>query len=200
MRALLKKDFYVLSKQMRFFLLALLIFAALPTASTTLFAVVYSAMLPYSTLAYDERSKWDRLAAMLPYSTRDIVLSKYVLGYLFCALATCIAILAKILFSTAGITPMDTSPLMAISAASIALLLMALTLPPMFRFGVEKGRVVYIIVIVAVATGSLTILGESSAGTAALMELSAMVLPVAAVVINIFSILLSIRLYPKRDI
>ena len=30
-------------------------------------------MMPITTLAYDERSKWDRYAAMLPYSPEQIV-------------------------------------------------------------------------------------------------------------------------------
>ena len=45
-------------------------------------------MLPYTAMAYDERSKWNQLAAMMPYSDRDIVLSKYVFGWLFILAAT----------------------------------------------------------------------------------------------------------------
>ena len=41
-------------------------------SSTASFAFVYSAMLPITAMAYDERSKWDKLAAMMPYSKRSI--------------------------------------------------------------------------------------------------------------------------------
>ena len=66
MKALLLKDFYVLWKQMKAFLVLILLFSALPGSYNAIFAVTYAAMLPYSCVAYDERSKWDQLAAMMP--------------------------------------------------------------------------------------------------------------------------------------
>ena len=68
MKALLLKDFYVLWKQMKAFLVLILLFSALPGSYTAIFAVTSAAMLPYSCVAYEERSKWDQLAAMMPYS------------------------------------------------------------------------------------------------------------------------------------
>ena len=82
MSALIRKDFYVLWKQMRFFLLLVIVFSVIGSEFYTIFAVVWASMLPYTALAYDERSHWDQLAAMMPYSTRNMVLSKYVLGWL----------------------------------------------------------------------------------------------------------------------
>ena len=80
MKGLLLKDWYTLIKQMKIMLVLMLVFACVPGYSMAAFAVVYAAMLPVTALAYDERSKWDELAAMLPYSVREIVGGKYVLG------------------------------------------------------------------------------------------------------------------------
>ena len=88
MQALILKDFYVMWKQTRIFLLVILVFSAIPGSFNAVFAVIYSAMLPYTAMAYDERSKWNQLAAMMPYSDRDIVLSKYAFGWLFILAAT----------------------------------------------------------------------------------------------------------------
>ena len=77
MSALLLKDYYVIFRQMKIFLLLILVFSCIPGTFYSTFAVVYASMLPYTALAYDERSKWDQLAAMMPYSARDVVLSKY---------------------------------------------------------------------------------------------------------------------------
>ena len=73
MKGLLLKDWYTLIKQMKIMLVLMLVFACVPDYSMDAFAVVYTAMLPVTALAYDERSKWDELAAMLPYSVREIV-------------------------------------------------------------------------------------------------------------------------------
>ena len=80
MKGLLLKDCFTLVKQMKIFLLIIIVFSLVPGYSMSAFAIVYSALLPMSALAYDERSKWDSLAAMMPYRPRDMVLSKYLLG------------------------------------------------------------------------------------------------------------------------
>ena len=82
MKALLYKDAMVLWKQMKVMLLLILVFAVFPSEFQNVFAVLYAALLPYSALAYDERSRWDRMAAAMPYSARDIVTEKYVFGWI----------------------------------------------------------------------------------------------------------------------
>ena len=76
MKALLLKDTYVIWKQMKIFLIIILVFSAIPSGFNSAFAVIYAAMMPYTAMAYDERSKWDQMAAMMPYSARDVVLGK----------------------------------------------------------------------------------------------------------------------------
>jgi len=95
-KGLLLKDLYVLMRQMKIFLVMIVIFALVPGGSMTVFAVVYAGMMPYTALAYDERCKWDVLAGMMPYTKRQIVLSKYVLGYLFVLGTAVFSLLAHI--------------------------------------------------------------------------------------------------------
>ena len=90
MHALLYKDFRVMWKQMKAFLLLIAIFCLIPNQALNLsaFFVVYAGlMLPMSLMSYDERAKWDTFAAMLPYASREIVLSRYLGGWLCVALA-----------------------------------------------------------------------------------------------------------------
>ena len=82
MRGLIMKDMLTIAKQAKAFLILILFFAVIPSFSGSSFAMLYAAMMPISALAYDENCKWDQLAAMMPYSVRDIVLSKYLFGYI----------------------------------------------------------------------------------------------------------------------
>ena len=78
MHALLYKDFRVMWKQMKAFLLLIAIFCLIPNQALNLsaFFVVYAGlMLPMSLMSYDERAKWDTFAAMLPYASREIALA-----------------------------------------------------------------------------------------------------------------------------
>ena len=200
MKGLLLKDLYVLTRQMRIFLLMVLVFAVLPDLNTTVFAVVYAAMMPYTALAYDERSKWDQLAGTMPYAVRDIVLSKYVLGWLFMGAAGAVALAAgaierQFLDHTAG------APLAIALSFCSGLIVMAITLPPMFRFGVERGRMALLFIIIAIVCGSAGVISNltSSPDAAALLSLLEVVLPAAAAALTLISIPLAVRLYQKRS-
>lgn len=59
MKALLLKDWYVLRKQAWAYLIIVLVWGAIPSEVLNLLAVVYGAMIPYTAMAYDQRSRWD---------------------------------------------------------------------------------------------------------------------------------------------
>ena len=146
MKGLLQKDIYTLCKRMKLILLLMAVFACIPGLSTTAFALFYGAMLPITALAYDERAKWDELAAMMPYTTRAIVGSKYALGLLLVAGISVLSAAAQVVTGMVRRTPLDVDALAAIPLmACIALLMMLIDLPLMFRLGVEKGRIIYIL-------------------------------------------------------
>ncbi len=195
MKALLLKDYCVLWKQLRFFLLFILIFSALPGGFNGVFAVTYAALLPYSCIAYDERSKWDQMAAMMPYTARDLVLSRYVLGWIAAAGACALSLVLQSIFSSI----LDTGfyPVTLVLAFFACLATLALTLPLIFRFGVERGRLIMFLIIFLVcgSAGALGAVTDTSSGPppAAVWLL----LPVS-LVLTALSIPLSIRWYAKR--
>ena len=199
MKALLLKDTYVIWKQMKIFLIIILVFSAIPSGFNSAFAVIYAAMMPYTAMAYDERSKWDQMAAMMPYSTRDIVLGKYVFGWLCIAAAAVLSALFQGLLSFLG-----ASLSLALLAMSVlgALCVLAITLPVMFRFGVEKGRLAMFLLIFLVcgtAGGISSIsISEGSGATFAFQNLILPLLVVAAVVLTAVSVPLSMRFYRER--
>ena len=183
MQALILMDFYVMWKQTRVFLLVILIFSAIPGSFNAVFAVIYSAMLPYTAMAYDERSKWNQLAAMMPYSDRDIVLSKYAFGWLFILAATAASLVLQAALSLVWPAADGSSPAALLLALCVSVCVLALTLPLMFRFGTERGRLVMFLIIFLVCGSSFFVTFSAA---------------LAAVVLTVLSIPLSIRLYRRR--
>ena len=201
MKALIIKDTYVIWRQMKYFLILILIFSALPSGFNNAFAVIYAAMLPYTALAYDERSKWDQLAAMMPYSTRDAVLSKYVFGWLCIGGAAVLSGLLQMALSLV----VDRVFLPGVMVLSVlgALCILAISLPLMFRMGVEKGRLAMFLVIFLVcgAAGAIAHIAES-VGSGTVFAFQGPVLGVtllAALVLTAVSVPLSMRFYAKRQ-
>ena len=156
MKALLVKDIYSIWKQLRLMLVILVIFAVMPDDYMNVLALTIAAMMPYTAAAYDERSRWNLMAAMMPYTPLDLVLSKYVLGWLMIGGAALLSVLMHLVRSLF----MDRSWDLTLIAISIlaAVMILNIALPLIFRFGVEKGRLVtiFLIALVCGSAGSLS--------------------------------------------
>lgn len=198
MKGLLWKDFYVINRQMRFFAIIILVFAILPNYYIQLFAITYAGLLPYSVIAHDEQSHWDELAGMMPYSTRDLVLSKYVLGWGSALIITLVALGGGVL--ERDIFPQAARPAGVLPALCVALVSIAVSLPFLFRFGSTRGRQIMMMALIVVACGS-------SGALSALLSLGEMtwlsggvvlLLPLAAVVANAVSVPVSMSMYRRR--
>ena len=180
MKALILKDTYVIFRQMKYFLVMILLFSALPSGFNNAFAVIY--------------------AAMMPYSARDIVLGKYAFGWLCIGGAAVLSALLQAVLSLA----VNRTFLPGVMALSVlgALCILAITLPLMFRFGVEKGRLAMFLIIFLVcgAAGAIANIAESvEQGTSFAFQGSVLViLLIAAVVLTAVSIPLSQRFYRER--
>lgn len=199
MKGLLYKDLLVLWKQMKFIIFMVAIFCIAPVTegfSLNTFFVAYAGLLiPASLFAYDERAKWDSLAGMMPFTTTELVLSRYVFAWL----ATGYAVLCHLLgeaFFRGGITRESLAVLGVIVA--FLLVVQAIYFPILFRLGVEKGRMVMMLVI-------LGIMVLAAAVSALLEELSITPSPVlflgcflAAVTMCIGSVKVSVKQYEQR--
>ena len=199
MKALLYKDIFVLWKQMKFFLLLILVFSAIPNSFNNAFAVIYAAMLPYTAMAYDERSKWDQLAAMMPYSIRDLVLSKYLLGWLGIAAATVLSFVLQSVLALASNTSFSAATLFIALCSAVCII--SVTLPMMFRFSVEKARLAMFLIIFLIcgSAGAVGTITKSIDSPASFQFGPVMaLLPAAAVILSMVSIPLSCRFYRRR--
>lgn len=202
MKGLLLKDYYTLIKQMKIFIVMIVIFSLLPNFSLTGFAIIYAAMLPITAMAYDERSKWNQLAAMMPYSARDLVLSKYLLGCGTVGATFVLILIARLVAGAVSGQPPEGAELMSIFiTANAALIIQAVNLPLMFRFGVEKGRMlllvlVAVLVMAAMASASLLadLAGNAPAGMPGLAAMSA----AATLILNLLSVKAALSAYGKR--
>lgn len=197
MSALILKDYYVIFRQMRIFLLLVLVFSCIPGAFYSTFAVVYASMLPYTALAYDERSHWDQMAAMMPYADRDIVLGKYVFGWLSTAAAAAASfVLQTVLVAVWPGAEGPSVPVILLSVC-VAVCILDITLPMMFRFGVEKARLAMFLIIflVCASAGAISVIDQSGGPDFGFQMWAP---PAVAVVMTAVSVPLSVRFYGRR--
>ena len=195
MKALLMKDCCVLWKQLRIFIVVMLVITVFNGGFGNVFIVIWAAMLPYTAMAYDERSKWDQLAAMMPYSNRDLVLSRYILGWIAGAGACLLSLLLQEGFAL--ILHQDVYPDTLIASFFVCLSTLAITLPLIFRFGVERGRLIMFLIIFLVcgSAGALSGIADSLSGT---LPAPVWLIVPLSLVLTALSIPLSLRWYTLR--
>ena len=160
MKGLILKDLYMMVKYFRNYLLILLVFMGVSfVQEDSLFFAFYPfllcGMIPVNLLAYDERSHWDIYCGTLPV-TRDMVVSaKYLIGlavqgvvFLVSAIGQAVRIAMK------GSFDWESYLVLMSLMAMLSLFSSSITLPFMFKLGVEKGRMAYYVMIGVVCGGA----------------------------------------------
>lgn len=207
MKGLLLKDLYMTSKYCKMYLIVAVMFIALAFASKDSFFLSFypcliSAMLPVTLLGYDERSKWNEYCGALPYSKAQIVSEKYIIGLSAQALMIILSGASQaVKMKVYGCFDMKEYLLLMSLMISLSLVSSSITLPFMFRYGVEKGRIAYYIMIGAGCGGSLIIsdifTNDLLSGISQNVILTALCLAAAA--IYAVSWYLSVVFYKKRE-
>jgi len=201
MKGLILKDFYNLGRQNKVILAAIafyLIFS-LANKDSSFFGGMLTFLMVMQTMtamAYDEKSKWDRYALAMPVSRTDMVLSKYILGVILLV----IAFAANLIFMVAT----GTEPVMALNVslvmAGIGLFSILVTLPVLFKFGMEKGR--YIIMLIFLIPTVIGFLGPKM-GLKMPDESFMRLLPVLGLLIliisGIVSVSISLAVYKRKE-
>ena len=207
MKGLLLKDWYMMKKYCRYYLFVSIGFIILSMISSgNMFFVFYPCLLagtvPVNLLGYDERSRWTEYVGTLPYTKTQIVSAKYLIG-----LFTQIAMLIVICIAQGVKMGIDgTFVLKEFLVLMMLLLVMAsvassLTLPFIFKYGVEKGRSAYYVMIGVVCAGSIIATSIFEEGLQNEIQLNA-VLPIACIVgvaIYVISWYLSVVFYKKKE-
>ncbi len=208
MKGLLLKDLYMIRKYCRSYLLIIAVFILVSVASDQNFFFIFypclmSGMIPVTLLGYDERSKWSLYCGALPYTKTQIVSGKYLVG-LFAQLAV---IILSTLAQAVRMYLQGTFDVREYLALMEMVLILScfsasISLPFIFKYGVEKGRIAYYIMIGVVCGGSVAAAGVFE--TMQTVEISAgavmPVLCVAAVAVYALSWYLSIVFYEKREV
>lgn len=208
MKGLILKDLYNLRKYGKtvFLISAFYILLTFMMDSSDMFAgmvVLMFAITSITSFAYDSQSGWDMYVQTLPVSKKDVVLSKYLLSFLLALLGALIAVLmgwvSGLVKNVANFT--DTL-LVAYGLLAVGLVFISILLPFVYRFGVERARVIIIAVVaIPVAagfalsqTGSLPEISEQTVKQMLLFS------PLIVAACCVLSIAISNAVYRKKEV
>lgn len=174
MKGLLYKDIVVLKKQISTLLLFVLVYGGFCVAGVFDFSIigaliaVFGLTIPMSSVALDDTSHWDRYAAATPAGRKGIVAGKYLFTLLVILVSSLAGTAVMVLLSLAGLT--DTPPIelvgISLSCGTVTLLLDAILLPFLLKYGAEKARIISMITFVIIFGGAILLGGLMNNGAA----------------------------------
>lgn len=153
MKGLLLKDWYQIKSNMKTMyltVLAVLVIWTLSASGASTFAMNYAAIflgiLPVSLLAYDHSSGWTEYGLTLPMSRKIQVAEKYLIGVICAAVSVGLSGVSCGVIVLLG-KPLPDAPVSIwMEFGVLAILLMnGIMLPPYYRFGPEKARMLYML-------------------------------------------------------
>lgn len=172
MKGLLYKDVVVLKKQISTLLVFVVIYGGFCVSGVFDFSIigaliaVFGLTIPMSSVALDDTAHWDRYAAATPAGRKGIVAGKYLFTLLVILVSSLVGTAAMLGLSLAALT--DTPPAelvtIALSCATVTLLLDAILLPFLLKYGAEKARVISMITFVVIFGGVILLGGLANKG------------------------------------
>ncbi len=209
MKGLFLKDLYMSVKYFRsYFMLAVVFLAVSAFSNSNLFFIFYPCMLcgmiPANLQAYDERSGWEAFCGTLPCTRTQVVSEKYLIGLA--------AQWVLVLIPTAVVQGLRVTLLKAITWEDYEVLMLMLlimtcvsssvSLPFVFKFGVEKGRMAQYLVIGVVCGGSVvaSLYFNDVRQLSASANVPIFLLCLVSIVLYAASWFLSVRFYRKREL
>ena len=198
----------MIKRYCRYYLFCAVGFTALSVMSTgNMFFVFYPCllcgMIPVNLIGYDERSRWMQYSGTMPYTKAQIVSGKYLIG-LFAQLTILLMIgvaqAAKRLI--AGDFVLGEFAVLMLLMLIVSMLTSSISLPFIFKLGVEKGRTAYYVMIGFVCGASVlaSSLFKGEFGMEIKPNLVLVIFAVVGICIYIFSWYMSIVFYKKREI
>ncbi|WP_432619964.1 ABC-2 transporter permease [Butyricicoccus sp.] len=166
-------------------------------------AVMIGCMMGVSFFSYETWYHWDRYCAALPLSNRQIVVSRYISLLITTGCGVLLGFVIGLLSFAAGRIELSWTQWLASLAQTIlvALLYIEIEVPVMYRFGVERGRLVNILLFVVLYSCALA-LAELSQVPTEFVTIVRIAFGVAWLVILLLfpvSIAVSMRIRAKKE-
>lgn len=205
MKGLIIKDFIYIRQQLKLYIIIMILWFVIGFMSSgpEFFCgimLMFVTMIPMTAIAYDDSSGWDSFVLTAPVSRKQLVLSKYILMGITLIVSAVLAFTGGIVIGGEAVECVFYTVMM----SAIGLTLSSVMIPVAFRFGVEKGRFVFLAVIAAVVAAA----GAAGSGFGERFDIrniylnqwtAAVIMLAAAVLFSVISLKISERIYDKKE-
>lgn len=208
MLGLIKKDFLIIKGNSKLIIIMLFIFFIMALQGgfdISFVPPLVVVMLFISTFSYDEYNKWDAYAITLPNGRKTIVKSKYIANLILIALSIIITLLLNCLVGIINNKLEFNNFISTLIGGSFAtILIQAIMLPLIFKFGIEKGRILLFVLIFSITgiTGIFSKIIKLNIPTNIITFFNTywfVIIPIILVIAILISYKISEKIYLKKE-
>lgn len=148
MRGLIVKDILAMKKEIKTYAVLLILYSGFTIAigQTNLMlimGILFGMSIVTVSMAYDERAGWNKYALGMKINFKEIVFSKYILGFLCIFVMSILMIITEIILKKSSLEINGTLNLILILGVG----LISITIPLCIKFGVERGKIISLVFI-----------------------------------------------------
>jgi len=213
MKGLIIKDYFYLKRQLKTFFALIVFYIILSvmmknTSVLSAMVVAFSAILPVTTMSLDEYNKWERLGLAMPLTRKDIVSGKYLLGILIITASAFVILPMSLLVNFFSGTPFAIIEHLCetLLCAGAGITLLSILLPLIFKFGVEKARIIMLIIFMLPAFFGM-IFSKVIKNAMSLLPITVPTIGITALLLTLLcflfltiSFFITVRIYQKKEI
>lgn len=167
-------------------------------------------ILSITSFSYDDVAKWDKYVASLPITRKHIVISKYILFIMIALIGMIFSLLFNIIINM-YLNPESLSGniisiiITSYSTLAISLILSSILAPFIYKFGVEKSRIILIVVYMVPVMAVMLIAKSNFFNMSnSTLELLYKILPaiiiVLPIIVVIISFFVSYNIYKNKEL
>ena len=209
MIGLIKKDLAMIKGNFKFlaiFIILYFILGLMGKMDISFILPFMSVIIMISTFSYDNYNKWDAYVITLPNGRKNSVKSKYLATILLVLILTIVTVLLSFIITYCRYHILDYEEILSLTTGSIfgTLLVLSFMYPIIYKFGVEKARIVICsLVFGIVILGSLIIKYIDLTGIIKMLNLMQdywiIVILLFAILLVYASYRLSLKIYLKKE-
>ena len=217
MTGLILKDFLILRKTLRSYLLILIVYAGIAFSGAWsadivgVLMVVMVMMLPMNVFAYDKQCQWDTYGLALPVGRTKTVAARYVCVLLLCLFSAAFSAVLGVVLNLMGRMEEGLAEYLVTCAVVliVGMTINSIMLPLLYKFGSERARIMFygvlgVIVLLGVIffgpLGGIAWLKTLETPTMEQVATVPVIAAIASLVLLTLSFLLSRHFYGSKDV
>lgn len=201
MKGLIFENFYLLRKQFQLAAILLLICGVVAYFTSPFVFMGMSTMLvsmmPITVMVYElEESRMMKIISTMAVSKKEIVLSKYILTNVL----SLVCFIINFLFLLLSTKMILISLFASLAIFFIGVIVIEIMLPLIFKYGVEKGRTLLLVIIMVMSSLIGLILKTGVNVTDNLILGVVIAVPIIYILMNFISCFISLKIFEKSEL